>query len=420
MPGAALARWHCPYCDAPLVPDAAEAPEIVYGLVRCRCAVYPVVEGILVLKPANEALQAAIQDGAYPTALRLAAYAYVPQNARTRVRKGVDFLTANRVPGHGRLAQAHAQRWGRAVTAAADTTFREAVRALRPRMYADYLVHRYANPSFLAAIGVLHTLETLDGPTPEVLDLACGTAHATFLMGRLYPHLALTATDHDFINLLLARWYLTPNATLVCCDHEAPLPFADAAFDAVFCLDAFHYIRSKRALVRELQRLARPEALWLFPHLHNAEAFNFTAGMPLSAEGYLACFDELNPRLFDEAELLAQAVQADAIDLKETPASEALHAAQAFTLVAAGRPAVWQSYPDQRARLHAPKDLLRLNPIYQETPGGGVAMKWPNAMLEEECGAVAAYLPAAHPLDGADGPTPEAPAFLWVPLPERY
>ncbi len=410
-------KLHCPYCGGGFEPAPTLIPD-AYGLVQCRCATYPIIEGILVLKPASAALTTAILEEQYERALQLAAFDFVPRNARTRARKVVDFISDARLPGHGFLKRRHQRTWDEHIKVLDFYTFEEMAGQLRPRMYAAYLVHRYANPSFLSAIGVIQTFSVLPAsPAPQILDLACGTAHSSFLLSYFFPHAEITATDHDFINLLLARYYLAPHATLVCCDHEAPLPFAADAFDGVFCLDAFHYIRSKRALVLELQRLVRPEALWVFAHLHNKAEFNFTEGMPLTAEGYLACFAEINPRLFDEADLLEQAANENQIDLRGPASSlQTLAMAQAFTLVASGRKEVWHVYPKLKERLHQHPEVIQQNPIYATDAQGILSQHWPNEMLKEECSAVTAYLPER--VRAAD--VQDASLFVQVPLPDAY
>ena len=50
----------------------------------------------------------------------------------------------------------------------------------------------------------------------------------------------------------LARRFTAPGCEAVCCDGNAPLPFARGAFGLAMCSDAFQYIWTKRQFVGEM------------------------------------------------------------------------------------------------------------------------------------------------------------------------
>ncbi|MEZ5276849.1 MAG: class I SAM-dependent methyltransferase [Opitutaceae bacterium] len=315
--------------------------------------------------------------------------------------------------------------------------------ARRPKVFADYLVHRYANTSFLSAIGPLLLIRSLvnigqsdDGMPPRVLDVGCGAGHATFLMSLLYPETSIVSADQDFVNVYLARRFLAPEAIHLCIDAEVPVPFPDNSFDAVFCLDAFHYLRSKKAIVTELTRILKASGAWVFPHLHNKLQPNFTAGIPLSPEGYLKCFEAANPKLFDEAAVLRS--------------------------LSAGRPPDWQTGSDPRdltgcpnltmigglrgdaeinssslAALNPISQYLQINPIFKvhrTRSAFRASFEWPNKVMASECAAVEEFIPSEVELTpdslgklqrgNWDWEDPEVRGlitrFVAVPLPSRY
>jgi SAM-dependent methyltransferase len=337
----------------------------------------------------------------------------------------------------------------RRLLAAESTSFREAVNLVRkPQGFADYLLHRWANPSFLAATATMAVLEQLvpaddgrkagvpDAPSgvrtrARILDLACGAGHSSFLMRLLYPQIEVVSADHDFVSLYLARRFFGEDGTYVCIDAEAPSPFPDNHFQAVFCLDAFHYFRSKRATVQELRRVAMGDALWLFPHLHNALQENVTPGVPLAPEKYLELFEFAAPRIFDEMALLQEIVETQRLDLRAAADPQVLRRANALSLIGGGTD-TWRVYTAHFHRVARRQDALAFNPIYAHKPTtGGLSLniEWPNPVMRRECGAVEAVLPRALdvslplPLDTSAPRSTLSDLisrFVIVPVPPKY
>ena len=61
--------------------------------------------------------------------------------------------------------------------------------------------------------------------------------------------------DLYFAKVWLARRFTAPGCEPVCCDGNAPMPFARGAFGFAMCTDAFMYIWTKRQFVGEMERL---------------------------------------------------------------------------------------------------------------------------------------------------------------------
>jgi len=87
-------------------------------------------------------------------------------------------------------------------------------------------------------------------PTGKVLDAGCGIG----ILGRLFPHLALTGVDAS-IDLL--RQVGEGYDLLVEASAEA-LPFADASFDVVVALNMLHHVIDPERAAREFARVLRP------------------------------------------------------------------------------------------------------------------------------------------------------------------
>lgn len=423
-------QLHCPYCGSSFEIELKEPGggfDIRHGIIRCSCYRYPIIDGILILKQhsglANirdrrvELLEAGDIEGARECAID--STPLVPRS-RTLWSRLVSFLEGKHVPLMGHLGSTKRNVDDPSLTLA------HALELLRPGPYANYLFQRYANNSFLAAVAPLLLLKKLDSltePLPAatsadggskrcqttaagrerwVLDLACGIGHSSFLMRTLFPDLSVVSADHDFVNLYLARRYLIPDAPLVCIDAEVPLPFADDCFDSVFCLDGFHYIRSKVALLNELDRVVKPLGLWLFPHLHNALVPNLSPGIPLRAEDYMRCFSFLPCRLLTEAAVLRGFMRDQSLDLEAVPSEVELRSADVLTLIASRCGDWWRRHDRLAGPLWRDKSLLAINPIYHlnsQVHTICLNIAWPSDSLERECSSVKEYLPAQIEVD---------------------
>jgi SAM-dependent methyltransferase len=444
-----LRELHCPYCASALQLEASDAsgtPAVAYGVIRCACHRYPVVAGIPIIQHVDglESVVDAVNGRDYASALLCALDLFRVKWARRSRWHHVLFRSAVR-----RLISNR------------NLSFQAAVNLVRkPRVFADYLFHRYANPSFLSAAGLMQLLgivtHAAEGDTPRpaeapapspaasgsaparhrVLDLACGTGHSSYLIRHLWPTLSVFSVDHDFVSLYLAKRFLAPDSVFFCLDAEFPSPFADGSFDAVFCLDAFHYLRPKKAVVTELRRVATDRAVWLFPHLHNAHQHNFTPGTPLSPAAYLNCFEGIDARLFDETRLLRGLTAGHTLDLGSADSPSDLDKAPTLVL-AAGPSYLWHAHRDFPSRLARDLTSLTVNPIYRQAVSGddlNLRLSWPDPLMREECSGAEAILGTSHrlsreglrrALQGKPGPGDPDLAnlvgrFVVVPLPPNY
>ncbi len=433
----------CPYCAAEYRAEWLKARP-GYGTLHCECGASPVIEGIPWLARGRfgigsredltmDSAVASIQRGDAESALCEA----LLWSSRSRARRVAALFKRLGRPAPAFLLRVARRRLREAVLGDTQLTYSKALAELRNSRYADYLYHRFANPSLLAAIPVMLLLRELAqrrGTPARVLEVGGGTGHASFLIRRYFPDLNVVLTDSDFTNLYLARRFIAPTCESICVDAEARLPFADHSIDAVFCQDAFHYMREKADLVQELRRVVKPGGTWLFPHLHNAAAANPAPGIPLAPTGYARLFSFLNPRLFSEANLLRQFHSDQTVDLRQAPPVGELRDSQAVTLVA-GPESLWQRH-DFRSLFMRPAPDLQINRIYQRSATGVPGpIHWPNGDLKAECGEIEAFL-QRRPEVSADamdrlkrGEETEIDSeaigtlirdFALVPMPEHY
>jgi SAM-dependent methyltransferase len=268
--------------------------------------------------------------------------------------------------------------------------FEAALRASRPRHYADYLYHRLANPSLLGAIPPLVVAgddcrQKKDG---RILDLLCGVGLADAIIGALCPGLELIAADSDFVNLFLARHFTVPHAVTLCVDAELPLPLANGCVDALWCIDGLHYLRSKMALLSEVDRVVTADGTWVFAHMHNVKGMNENPGTPLSADGYAKRFSFGRQRLMAEPEILRQFQTEGSLDLTAQADVDSLASSHALTLVGARTDTLWDKHASLDDALCRRPDLLRFNPIYEvkkTADGLNLTSAWPSDSLRLEC-----------------------------------
>lgn len=423
-----LALLRCPFCGGRLsvVENAAlerGADRIEHGVLGCECCAFPVVAGIPIL----------IADDAARNALR----------ALEAGRRG-DAL-------HRLLGLEGARRDAfRALTAGGGRpTYRDLLGVLCADAEADYLLHRFSDPTFLLAESLLDALGQARrrGPAPEspgspadprssdgagapastgsespadprssasagtsaaadpaagrALDLCGGCGHLARVLSRQPACAGAVVADVHFWKLWLAARIVAPACEPVCCDADAPLPFADDRFATVLLSDAFPYVWHKRLLAGEMQRVAARGGAIVMPHLHSAHGDNHSAGDTLSPAAYRDLFAPFAPRLFDDRTLLAALLDEGAIDLaNHTPPAEC-GATPSVTLVAARDGGLYRRHAVRVRR--GVTGVLTVNPLYRVDYADGVSrltLAFPGPEYEEEFGLARRYLPASLTVEG--------------------
>jgi SAM-dependent methyltransferase/uncharacterized protein YbaR (Trm112 family) len=394
-----LQTLHCPYCRGPLCVAETfmgDDMRVTSAILRCACYEYPVLDGIAVLRQFSGR-----SDASDPAVGHLRTGR--PDLARAFLEQA-GTMAGPVVPPSGpraRLAEFHkrgaALVRGRSQQAAPGPPVADTLRRLRPAGFADYLLHRYANPSFVASVAIMGLLEDVQEKAPEngalVLDLGCGTGHSTAMMQRMFPGLGYVGVDPDFVNLqIMRRHFVGDDVILVCMDAELPLPFADSQFAAVFCLDTLHYIRSKAALGAELRRVVQPGGSWLFAHLHNKLATNPAAGLPLSADGYRRVLGRADALVLSEDAILQDLFADGSFD----PAGVVAGDADAALSMVSGPCRKARRYGIAERLAALDRSGLGINPIYRSTSYGHsivLTQRWPSAGLQSECAAMERLLP---------------------------
>ena len=372
----------CPFCGTRLsvVENAAlerSPTRIQSGVLGCECCAFPVIAGIPVLiaddatRNAMHALEAGRSDEAFHALL------------------GLD--------GSG-LDAFHKLTSGRS-----SPSYRDLLPLLCGDAEADYMLHRFSDPTYLVIEALLDNLGRSPSPRSagrRDLDLCGGSGHLTRVLLRQPACAGAVLADVHFWKLWLAARIVAPECEPVCCDANSPLPFADDLFDTVLLCDAFPYIWHKRLLAGEMQRVATTDGLVAMPHLHSAHGENYSAGDTLSPAAYRDLFAALEPRLFDDRPLLTGVLDDRVLDLAHDVPPAACGDTPSITLLATRDAAVY--------RPHAIIDrldvtgVLAVNPLYRVDYADGISQltrTFPTSEYEDEFGLAKRYLPPRVTVD---------------------
>ena len=376
----------CPYCGGRLelvtsMFHRCEGDEIRDAILGCHCCIFPVVAGIPVLHLRPDA-----------TAARHQVEAAEPDRA-LRTMVGLE---------DGSLAA----RFEAAVLSGR-STYKDIVEALGPTFEGGYFLYRFSDPTYVVAHAVVRAVAgTVLHGSRRAVDVCGGSGHLTRSLLDLSAPAPVIA-DLYFAKAWLARRFMAPGCEAVCCDGNAPFPFARGAFGLAMCSDAFQYIWTKRQFVGEMERLVDParaaggeEGAVLINHTHNQLAWSPSHGQPLSPAGYRDLFEMIEPRIFAEAGLLEDVVSGGSLDLSRRDPDATLDADPALTIVATRHAGVFRTHRVDTPP--GPRGTFRINPLYHVERDGlrlRLHLRFPSADYEDEYGACRRYLPDETEVD---------------------
>jgi len=373
----------CPYCGGRLelvtsLFHRTEGETVRDGILGCECCVFPVVDGIPVLH------------------LHAAAVA-----ARQHIEARAPELALRAMAG---VADDEQAEQFEAAVASDDSTYKDIVAALGPTFEGGYFLYRFSDPTFVVADAVVRAVAgTVLRTGGRALDVCGGSGHLTRALVPLSSPAPVLA-DLFFPKIWLARRFTAPGAVPVCCDGNAPLPFARGSFDYAMCSDAFMFIWMKRLFVSELFRAVAgsERGTVLINHTHNQLVWSPSHGQALTPSGYRNLFEAARPRVFGESQLFADVVAGKTLDLSRAEDAAALEKEAALTLVASPVDAVF----DRHALEPSPGSggEWRINPLFDIDDQGsrlhGV-LQFPSGDYEYEYGACREYLPEEVFIDKA-------------------
>jgi len=275
----------------------------------------------------------------------------------------------------------------------------------------EYFIYRFSQPRHLVALGLI---ESIPSATQPVLDVACGAGHlAHYLEHRSDPS-AVIGCDFNFFHVWIAKHWIAPRADFVCTDLRDGLPFADGAFSATFCSDAYHCIKDRRTLLSEIERCAPGKPLVVTCAGNRSVKPN--EGYETDVSGYL---DEApGAQVFHESGLLNDYL-ARRTPQPASPEEASRHKWVSFVRNPAPPRALSAQWP------HAVGKLV-LNPIYRVRAEGGalhLQHEFPSEWYEFENSGMLKYLPRELTLtqDELQRPAEELiRKAVFIGVPDRY
>lgn len=442
-----LSALECPACRGGLALNVVTTPKLgrgTFGVLRCACTEYPVLDGIPIMLPGSvgmfehttggasvegldrPALIRLILSGAGDEALVrcLAAPAMPLKLAR------ISWRIANSGPVK-RLAQWRGARRIRRLLANRDRiTAREVLRTFYSAEtplgleVGDYFALRFSQPRHLAALALAATLGPAESP---LLDVACGVGHLAHYLTRRPTAVRVVGLDMNFHEVWLARHWVAPSGAYICANVADGLPIRTASMSAVIVSDAYHYFASRDAFNREVDRVA-PVGPYILTRVGNA-AVRPHEGTERTTEGYSSELGTAGVRVFSEQRLVRDYLRRRHPLAGPQEPSETLDAAKWLSFVVRGSaespvPSGWPHAVGQ----------LSINPCYAQTVDEArvrLDFRFPRTWYAYENHQMLEYHARTAELNAADlaalqaGTVTERLAallddFVIIGLPERY
>ncbi|MDL5159894.1 class I SAM-dependent methyltransferase [Actinomycetospora termitidis] len=445
----------CPDCGTRpvLTPTRTQPlPGGTFGLLCCGCATYPLIDDIPVLRrgridsqdhltgrsevegPTADELVALLRADRPLDAL-VALLAFPPPAPLSRPGLRLPFTRGPwpRVALAARRAEVRAMLGGLDRLTAQD--WMELAYARSSDRIDDellpYFLARFGQPRFLATTSLLRCLPD-DGRSGPVLDLACGFGHVAHHLATREDPRPVVGVDRNFLQLWVARRYVAPTQTFVCADRVDALPFADDAFAAAVCSDAFHYFDAQQGCLDELRRVAIDDTV-LLDRLGNVRLAPTDGPVERDPAGYVALLHGAPWRLTCEDELLEGYRAGYGPQLASPRHPSELDGAKWLMLVTSRDERVLADHGAFTALPHA-AGVPTLNPVFDVTRHDDdveLAFTFPSTWYAFENAAMLRYTSAGERLNAttfaavaAGHPTDRTPELLrrcvLLGMPERY
>lgn len=257
---------------------------------------------------------------------------------------------------------------------------------------ATYFEYRFGQPRHLAALCALAPLRGSDG---VIVDLACGAGHLAHYLAFDRAQPRVIGIDREFVRLLIARHWMAPSAGFVCMPADGPLPLATRSVAAVFCSDAFHYLRDKQAATHEITRVLHEEGALVLTRVANAR-HEPHEGYELTLAEYRNLFPDFRVSSWAEQHLVERYLRSRGPDLSVSGDLDEVEEQKWLTLFVSRSASFFREYG---AFEHLPHAVGRpsINPLYLQRarPDGGVDLtfRFPNEWYAFEDAGYRDYAP---------------------------
>lgn len=93
----------------------------------------------------------------------------------------------------------------------------------------------------------------------RILDVGCGEGQLLAEIATRYPTGHLYGVDFSTARLHAAADRAGPKVTFLEADVQKALPFPDAFFDRVFCMETLEHLKAPERCLREISRILKPD-----------------------------------------------------------------------------------------------------------------------------------------------------------------
>lgn len=348
----------CPYCGGDLeVAETKDRDEeyIINGIIKCKCSEYPVLEGILNLQlnANNGYLVDLIKNGREKDALILSLWRFSNYFSFKISFTENDVLRSLLLRSIQELANYGCKNYFK------DKTFFE---SLGQGGFENYLKHRFSTETFWPVYSFIPLLKNKE----IILDLCCGTGHISYIISDYIKPKNHFCIDYSFANLYYVKKYFSRDSQCICMDANYTLPFKDNVLDAVVLLDAYHYIKARAYLAKELMRILQLDGVLIASHLHNSLKINFSPGMALSPSDWIGLFDGFPVNAMSEKELYESFFIKNTLDLTKNSSVDDLNNSNSITVFGSYNRQFFKYYKNIDQDFLYTKNNLIINPIYKK------------------------------------------------------
>jgi SAM-dependent methyltransferase/uncharacterized protein YbaR (Trm112 family) len=385
----------CPYCGTDFENEDVyeeNGGEIINGCIRCECATYPILEGILILKntPPKGYIIEYLKNKEIEKAVALSFGDYTNDICRVadffEPKTGGKILKKSLLGFVNRLSKKRYKKYSNK-----NLSFCE---VLGNGSYEVYLKHRFSSQTFWSLYPFIKLVRK---KRKRILEVCCGAGHASFVISKYVNPDELICVDGEFKSLYLAKKYFS-NAEFINIDANYQLPFKDDIFSSVLMMDAFHYVDARALLAKEFERVLSKEGMLLLLHHHNALVDNVAAGKPLSPQTWVGLFD-INVMALPEKSIVEDFVLRDRLDLSKNYSEEELDWADAILMIGGADSDCFEGLWKDILGI---KENLIINPIYNMKEEGDrilLEREFPSEFFRKEYPLTEKYLPERCEID---------------------
>ncbi len=243
--------------------ELASAERVLYGIIACRCSLYPIVEGVLVQKNDDKTKYVCtmIKQRKLWKSLKMT-FDYKPDLNKVLMATARNASIGYKLLGY--LLSLVTWSWPR--TKIPLYRLLNLAGKLHIQVFwTTYLKHRFSATSFWCA---LPFIDMVGGGAKRLLDIGCGMGIFSYILSKQIPEEQIVCQNLEFAGLYLASKYFVPKANFICSDAGQDLPFREGAFDVVFSCDALQYVEDKENICKEISRLVKQDGIAVLAHNH--------------------------------------------------------------------------------------------------------------------------------------------------------